>query len=45
MNKSIYELKIVQTERNWFTVRRYPRYDTTVSYQILYYTLEEILET
>lgn len=42
MNKSIYELKIVQTERNWFTVRRYPRYDTTVSYQILYYTLEEI---
>ena len=42
MDKCIYEMKIVQADKGWFKVRRYPRFDTTVSYQILYYNMDEI---
>ena len=42
MDRCIYEMKMVQADKGWFKVRKYPRFDTKVSYQILYYSMAEI---
>lgn len=42
MDRCIYEMKMVQADKGWFKARRYPRFDTKVSYQILYYSMAEI---
>lgn len=40
--KKIYRLEIVQADDDWFHVRRYPKFDVGTSYQLLYYSMEEI---
>lgn len=43
-SKNIYELKVVQSDNDWFKQRRYPRFDVVVLDQILYYSKEETEE-
>ncbi len=43
-SKNIYEIIVVQSYNDWFKQRRYPRFDTIVANQILYYSKEETEE-
>lgn len=43
-SKNIYEIIVVQSYNDWFKHRRYPRFDTIVANQILYYSKEEAEE-
>lgn len=38
----IYEVKIIQSDNSWFNQRRYPRFNTIVSYIILYHSMKEV---
>ena len=43
-SKNIYEIIVVQSYNDWFRQRRYPRFDTIIANQILYYSKEETEE-
>jgi hypothetical protein len=38
--KSIYEIRVVQSDNDLFKTRRYPRFDVVILDQILYYSKE-----
>ncbi len=38
----IYEVKIIQSDNSWFNQRRHTRFNTIVSYHILYHSMKEV---